>query len=440
MMGNYIKENMIIDKLIVFDTSILLNFYYYDKWELNSINKFLLDISSYIWVPFHVQEEFKKGRERKINEVIKNLNELKQSLKKLTKNNQNYLENYKRNRMIDNDFFQKYTADFNCDINQRYSTQMQNFEKNLKRLGSYKYEKQDILLKVLSENVFSKYDEFRNLIIKEYLKYYEKFENFPGKEDLKKDDNKYGDFIIWITMILKAKNVKKDIIFVTGEKKQDWCDKNGNCHEFYINMFKEQTRQQFIFLDFNGLIKKITNMKNFDILHNFIQGRYFYKNTIKDISPYKNEYSSLAIQDIVMNGRKVELHYLLKDKIEEWKLLLMTREFIDYKFEKLICGGIEAYRYALALPVFTFNCSESCKLLCKIIAIYVTTDQEFNKKYWEISIETGDSWYKLPENNYLDSINHFLKGKLDEKERNNLKDTNKFDILKFLLEIKDVKF
>lgn len=438
MMEDYIKKDVIKDKLIVFDTNIFLNFYYYDEWELNSIKKFLNDISLYIWEPIHIKEEFLNAREKKIKEVLQQFKDLEEFFKKENKNTQDFMKNFKRNHMIDIDFFHKYKDIFNYDIQHRYSVQKKYFEKNITRIGGYKYEKNDILLKILNENIFSKIDESLNFNINEYLNYYEKFENYPGKADLEKNNNKYGDFIIWIAMKLKSKKEKKDVIFVTGEKKGDWCDDNGNCHDYLLNRFKERTGRQFIFLDFNELIGKITTMPNFNMLHNFIQERYFYNNTIRNLSPYRNEYSSVAIQDIVMKTRKAELGYLSENQTREWKLLLMGREYIDYKFKDLICGGIENYRYALALPVFTFNHFEPCKLLCKIVAKYVTSNQTFEKNHFDIFIESNDGcWYTLYLHSYLENIDVFFSDKLNKQETSKYNNTYIFNILKALFEIND---
>ena len=46
----------------------------------------------------------------------------------------------------------------------------------------------------------------------------------PGFMDVKdkKDERKYGDFILWKQILNFAKKESRPIIFVTGEKKEDW--------------------------------------------------------------------------------------------------------------------------------------------------------------------------------------------------------------------------
>jgi hypothetical protein len=45
----------------------------------------------------------------------------------------------------------------------------------------------------------------------------------PGFEDQKKGDNRqYGDLVLWLQIIEKAKQIRKPVIFVTDERKEDW--------------------------------------------------------------------------------------------------------------------------------------------------------------------------------------------------------------------------
>lgn len=50
----------------------------------------------------------------------------------------------------------------------------------------------------------------------------------PGFRDIDKPGyNRYGDLVLWFQVIDKAKEIKKPIILVTGEKKEDWWRKDG---------------------------------------------------------------------------------------------------------------------------------------------------------------------------------------------------------------------
>lgn len=50
----------------------------------------------------------------------------------------------------------------------------------------------------------------------------------PGYCDHKKDDNEFGDLIVWKELLQESKLTKKPIIFITRDKKADWFIMEGN--------------------------------------------------------------------------------------------------------------------------------------------------------------------------------------------------------------------
>lgn len=71
----------------------------------------------------------------------------------------------------------------------------------------------------------------------------------PGWKDQEKDeDRRYGDYIVWLQLQDKAKQEKKDMVFVTRDEKEDWVDvlhgKKMPSHalmkEFYFNTDKQR--------------------------------------------------------------------------------------------------------------------------------------------------------------------------------------------------------
>jgi hypothetical protein len=44
----------------------------------------------------------------------------------------------------------------------------------------------------------------------------------PGYADEKKKDDPTGDYIIWSELLSHAKTSKRPLLFVTGDKKEDW--------------------------------------------------------------------------------------------------------------------------------------------------------------------------------------------------------------------------
>ncbi|WP_313370952.1 PIN-like domain-containing protein [Sedimentibacter sp.] len=50
----------------------------------------------------------------------------------------------------------------------------------------------------------------------------------PGYCDHKKDDNEFGDLIVWKELLQKSKLTKRPILFITRDKKEDWFSLEGN--------------------------------------------------------------------------------------------------------------------------------------------------------------------------------------------------------------------
>ncbi len=63
----------------------------------------------------------------------------------------------------------------------------------------------------------------------------------PGFTDKEKNDGGIGDFLVWISVVEKARTTKKDTIFVINDAKEDWFHKSGSqklprpelIHEFW---------------------------------------------------------------------------------------------------------------------------------------------------------------------------------------------------------------
>lgn len=84
----------------------------------------------------------------------------------------------------------------------------------------------------------------------------------PGYKDTKKDTgefDKYGDLIIWKSMIEKAKADKKPIIFVTDDAKEDWWwihkGRKLGARPELIEEFRTASEQDFHIYDFGQFLR-----------------------------------------------------------------------------------------------------------------------------------------------------------------------------------------
>lgn len=209
--------------IFVFDTNTLLNMYRYRRETVDKYFEVLSELkkNNKLWIPHQVGYEFFENRitvisdyEKSYDEILDTLNSTKDSIDKKYKNHP-FLDWKEVKRKIDSGL----------------ETVIKDIEK--KRNEHPKLlDKDDILGKInkLFDSCVGecfddkKLEEVKKDGEKRYLKKIP-----PGFKDAKKeDDKKYGDLILWKQIIDKAVVVKKPIIFISGDVKEDWwLEKDG---------------------------------------------------------------------------------------------------------------------------------------------------------------------------------------------------------------------
>lgn len=273
------------DSLFVFDTSTLLEFYYYsDKSRKEILTKILLKLEGRLWITNHTQFEYFKNRENVYKKpFIEKYKKIENEDLVFIKNDLSSL----KNRI--EDFFKKTSVkDTHPFIDQtkiiKYKTKVEKMcgeystfellikkeftkrEKELKEI-----EKDDIIFKSFSK-IFQITEEYSYEKINEIILDGERrFQHNipPGYKDAigslaKTGVQKFGDLIIWKQIIDLAKSQNKDIIFVTNDVKEDWCyvSKRSNEHriekprEDLIKEFKDLTQKKFWMYTFSQFLYK----------------------------------------------------------------------------------------------------------------------------------------------------------------------------------------
>lgn len=266
---NAVKEKYMVESgIIVFDTNVICKLYRYTD---DSLNIFFRDICTKfkdrLWLPGRVKYEFLKNREKIINSQINNITILKQNIsnidmvKDFSIRKEAFLQKY------DNDIGLK-QEDFNelDSIGDKYSKSFDKLKQKFHRTSNERIKKLQELINM--DNIFLEIEKNFNIgndynadWEKQNLEHLEKrFLNqmSPGYQDNeKKGIDKYGDCILWLQIMEYAKSVKKDIIFVTDDNKEDWINikskdniitpKNDLLKEFY-----DVTNQKFWIYDING--------------------------------------------------------------------------------------------------------------------------------------------------------------------------------------------
>jgi hypothetical protein len=209
------------DSIMALDANTLLNLYRYTKSTKDDFLKILKEYSNRIWLPYQVGYEFHSNRINVIKTQEKTYNEIGKKLDEEFKNISEQVNFFKRHSLIKTDYI----------LNQISET-FDKIKSELELLSTNhpEYLINDDILPVITELFNGKIgDEFNET---EYDKIYKEGETRykkkipPGYYDLSKksegDRHLYGDLIIWKQLINYSKKLKKTIIFITDDRKEDW--------------------------------------------------------------------------------------------------------------------------------------------------------------------------------------------------------------------------
>jgi len=203
--------------LFVFDANTLLNMYRYSR---DTVDEFLgvlaeLKKKDRIWIPYQVGLEFYENRLDVIGEYEGSYDAM---LKMLEKAKSDIANKYKNHPFLDL-----------SAISKEISKGLSGAESQIKQAKKAhpKWAKNDEMLNRINdlfENATGK--KYSEVELNNLYKLGEgRYKNNipPGYRDAKKTDNrKYGDLILWMQIIDHAQTVKKPIIFISGDIKEDW--------------------------------------------------------------------------------------------------------------------------------------------------------------------------------------------------------------------------
>lgn len=199
--------------LIVFDTNLLLNFYRYSETTFQSFINVLNELDGKIWIPFQVAQEFHLNRLNVIENQIKIYSTYNDKLQEL----QNDLENKTKNPFISTHLLEETTNTFNNIRAELYHKQK--YYENLINNDSILMTVTEIFNNKIGDP-FSE-SELKSIYSEADNRY--KYHIPPGYKDVhKKDNEKYGDYILWKEILKKAENDKCHILFITDDIKEDW--------------------------------------------------------------------------------------------------------------------------------------------------------------------------------------------------------------------------
>ena len=257
------------DCLLVLDTNILLNLYRLTESTRNDILNILKKFNDKLWMPFQVGFEYHENREGVIESISDK--KLKDHVYKTFESlNNTFKTNHSRNPYITIDAWEK-----------KIHKETDSFEKFIKT--KYKeaplFAEQDDILIALNKLFSGKVGD--NPTKAELQRIYDEGKNRyaskipPGYKDDPEKKGKgerhlYGDLIIWKEIIEKARVEKKNVFFVSDDRKEDWVriingEKKGPRRELLREFYDETNGQRVVILNQQQFIDFIHNLPEFSI-------------------------------------------------------------------------------------------------------------------------------------------------------------------------------
>lgn len=268
-------QDIIDNGIIVFDTSVLLELYYYsDETQIQLFQDILSGLNNRLWIPAQCYFEFLKnkgnvvGKPRKSYEALLDksvpkivsqanyigkkelsgikglLNTLKETTKKGNKHpylNQDIFISY--DQALDE--LENHISRF-LDVSAKFEQTIG--EEINKKIDELKIKTDDI-----QQFIEASFDIGPELSFQEMLeictegeqRYKEKIP--PGYEDAKKTGmQKYGDLFAWKEILHMAKERNVDVFLVTNDVKEDWADKEKKAPRFeLLKEFNSYTTKRF---------------------------------------------------------------------------------------------------------------------------------------------------------------------------------------------------
>ena len=207
--------------LFVLDANVPLNLYAYSSETTKELVNILKEISNRLWIPHQAALEFQRRRLNVIQQQAAAYESIQKSLetsKKKLEQDINTVLRRGKHPFIDIEDLLRQIRDF--------FPALQNKLNDLKDAHPdffYDDPIRDDLTNLLKNKVGAPFSQEQ--LKKIYEKGQERFKQKipPGYLDIKKNGiEKYGDLVLWFQIIEKAKEIKKPIILVTDDVKDDW--------------------------------------------------------------------------------------------------------------------------------------------------------------------------------------------------------------------------
>lgn len=264
---NHLWENA----LLVFDANILLNLYRYSDETRDDFFKILEKVKDRIWIPHQSANEFFENRLSVINQQEKSYEEATNALKSI----ENEFKNSRQHPFITQKLLKKFSS-----LSKEICEQLN----ESKEFHNKRVYQDDVLGKI--ESLFNNKvgDEYGKNQLKEIYKegeirFLDKvppgYKDSGKKDDSSKDVRKFGDLVVWKQILDKSIEIKKGIILITDDRKEDWWvrfkGKTISPRPELKKEFQTETKQSFHMYQSDRFLEFATEYLNEEINENAIQ-------------------------------------------------------------------------------------------------------------------------------------------------------------------------
>lgn len=266
-------EDIWSNGILVVDTNVLLDLYRLGSSSRRDLKKSIDFFGNRIWIPYQVGLEFQRNRKKVIEDLGgSKYEEFKQVLnEKVVASVKNQFDPFRKHPCIDYSYIEKALAKFVEDLNKKAAV----WEKSY----PFKDDDDDILKWVTKKykgkvgDDFAK-EELLNVYNDGKVRYQAQIP--PGYKDQDNKEKKdaglrylYGDLIIWLAVIKKAKEDNTDVIFLTNDNKEDWFEKykgrtKGPRFEL-IREFHKETGRDIIILTEAAFLKEANSKTGVEV-------------------------------------------------------------------------------------------------------------------------------------------------------------------------------
>lgn len=221
--------------IIILDTNSILNIYRYNTDNRNKYLEILKKVTKRIYLTNQICNEFYKNRFL----IIESRTTFKDNIYEMISENHNKLLNILDNCSGTEKYnsalgILKHEVELKDSISNNLKKSLEKIKKSIDEfnqdLDITYIQKKDPILDEINQIVGNKVtNEFTKEELEQiYKEGSDRFEKEipPGYKDKDKDGNeKYNDLVIWKELISLAKEKKKDILFISDDRKEDWAIK-----------------------------------------------------------------------------------------------------------------------------------------------------------------------------------------------------------------------